>query len=196
MSGIDILLEPELWYKNNVTTTTRIQRICNKNKIPLVYASSSCVHAWWKSPYGTTKKINEETAFPGQVGLRFTTVYGEGARDSMFIGKLLRKEIKYATNHTRDFIHVSDVVEGIMLFINGGLKSWSSKVLLPAYNMGTGKGNKVFEVAHAFGWLGVISLTQQVLKQFYLPNQTTEEIQTMNTKLYLPKNWVVRGKAI
>ena len=151
------MLEPELWYKNNVTTTTRIQRICNKNKIPLVYASSSCVHAWWKSPYGTTKKINEETAFPGQVGLRFTTVYGEGARDSMFIGKLLRNEIKYATNHTRDFIHVSDVVEGIMLFINGGLKSWSSKVLLPAYNMGTGKGNKVFEVAHAFGWLGEIT---------------------------------------
>ena len=146
------MLEPELWYKNNVTTTTRIQRICNENKIPLVYASSSCIHAWWKSPYGTTKKINEETAFPGQVGLRFTTVYGEGARDSMFIGKLLRKEIKYATNHIRDFIHVSDVVDGIMLFINEGTED-----RLPAYNMGTGKGNKVFEVAQAFGWLGEIT---------------------------------------
>ena len=146
------MLEPELWYANNVTTTTRIQRVCNKNKIPLVYASSSCVHAWWKSPYGTTKKINEETALPKQVGLRFTTVYGEGARDSMFIGKLLRKEIKYATNHTRDFIHVSDVVEGIMLFIDKGIEG-----RLPAYNMGTGTGNKVFEVAHAFGWLGEIT---------------------------------------
>ena len=146
------MLEPELWYENNVTTTTRIQRICNENKIPLVYASSSCIHAWWKSPYGTTKKINEETAFPGQVGLRFTTVYGEGARDSMFIGKLLRNEIKYATNHIRDFIHVSDVVDGIMLFINEGTED-----RLPAYNMGTGKGNKVFEVAQAFGWLGEIT---------------------------------------
>jgi len=146
------MLEPELWYKNNVTTTTRIQRICNENKVPLVYASSSCIHAWWKSPYGTTKKINEETAFPGQVGLRFTTVYGEGARDSMFIGKLLRNEIKYATNHVRDFIHVSDVVDGIMLFINEGTKD-----RLPAYNMGTGKGNKVYEVAQAYGWLGEIT---------------------------------------
>lgn len=146
------MLEPELWYANNVTTTTRIQRICNENKVPLVYASSSCVHAWWKSPYGTTKKINEETAFPGQVGLRFTTVYGEGARDSMFIGKLLRNEIKYATRHVRDFIHVDDVVNGIMLFVNGGTKD-----KLPAYNMGTGRGNKVYEVAQEFGWLGEIT---------------------------------------
>ena len=146
------MLEPELWYANNVTTTTRIQRVCNKNKIPLVYASSSCIHAWWKSPYGTTKKINEETALPKQVGLRFTTVYGEGARDSMFIGKLLRNEIKYATNHIRDFIHVSDVVEGIMLFIDKGIEG-----RLPAYNMGTGTGNKVFEVAQAFGWTGEIT---------------------------------------
>jgi len=146
------MLEPELWYANNVTTTTRIQRICNENKVPLVYASSSCVHAWWKSPYGTTKKINEETAFPGQVGLRFTTVYGEGARESMFIGKLLRGEIKYATRHVRDFIHVSDVVNGIMLFVNGGTED-----RLPAYNMGTGKGNKVYEVAQKYGWLGEIN---------------------------------------
>jgi len=146
------MLEPELWYSNNVTTTTRIQRLCKDAQVPLVYASSSCVHAWWKSPYGTTKKINEETALPGQVGLRFTTVYGEGARDSMFIGKLLRDQIRYATNHTRDFIHVSDVVDGIMLFINEGTKD-----RLPAYNMGTGKGNKVFEVAQAFGWVGEIT---------------------------------------
>tara|TARA_B110000902_G_C14157609_1_gene532042 strand:- start:119 stop:1060 length:942 start_codon:yes stop_codon:yes gene_type:complete len=146
------MLEPELWYENNVTTTTRIQRICNENKIPLVYASSSCIHAWWKSPYGTTKKINEETAFPGQVGLRFTTVYGEGARDSMFIGKLLRGEVKYATNHIRDFIHVSDVVDGIMLFVDEGTYN-----RLPAYNMGTGTGNTVSDVAHAYGWLGEIT---------------------------------------
>ena len=146
------MLEPELWYSNNVTTTTRIQRLCKDAQVPLVYASSSCVHAWWKSPYGTTKKINEETALPGQVGLRFTTVYGEGARDSMFIGRLLRDKISYATNHTRDFIHVSDVVDGIMLFINEGTKD-----RLPAYNMGTGKGNKVFEVAQAFGWVGEIT---------------------------------------
>ena len=146
------MLEPELWYANNVTTTTRIQRLCKDAQVPLVYASSSCVHAWWKSPYGTTKKINEETALPGQVGLRFTTVYGEGARDSMFIGKLLRGEIKYATNHIRDFLHVSDVVDGIMLFIDKGIEG-----RLPAYNMGTGKGNKVFEVAQAFGWVGEIT---------------------------------------
>ena len=47
---------------------------------------------------------------------------------------------------------LSDVVDGIMLFINEGTYN-----RLPAYNMGTGIGNKVFEVAQAFGWLGEIT---------------------------------------
>ena len=79
-----------------------------------MYASSSCIHNWWLSPYGTSKKVNEETAFDKQVGLRFTTVYGDGARESMLIGKLLDGSIGYLTRHVRDFIHVDDVVEAHM----------------------------------------------------------------------------------
>ena len=86
--------------------------MCKAINIPLFYASSSCIHNWWLSPYGTSKKVNEETAQEGQVGLRFTTVYGEGARESMLIGKLIRGEVKYLTTHIRDFIHVMDLAEG------------------------------------------------------------------------------------
>jgi len=142
------ILEPDLYWDNNVEPTKRIQEICRVNRIPLVYASSSCVHAWHKSPYGISKRVNEITAYTtpfginNQVGLRFTTVYGDGARDTMFMGKLMRGEIKYATNHVRDFIHVKDVVNAIMIFINTGTKG-----KLPAYNVGTGEGHIVSKLA-------------------------------------------------
>ena len=140
--------EPDLYWHNNVTPTTRIQRICHDAGVPLLYASSSCIHAWHQSPYGISKKVNEETAFPGQVGLRFTTVYGDGARDTMFIGKLMRGELKYATKHIRDFIHVDDVIQAIdriMLKITDpGL---IDAPLRPAYDIGTGTGNVVHELA-------------------------------------------------
>ena len=140
--------EPDLYWQNNVVPTTRIQNICKSNNIPMVYASSSCIHAWHKSPYGISKKVNEETAFTSpfaisnQVGLRFTTVYGDGARDTMFMGKLLRGELAYATDHVRDFIHVNDVVSAIMIFVNTGTKG-----KLPAYDVGTGTGHVVSDLA-------------------------------------------------
>jgi UDP-glucose 4-epimerase len=142
------ILEPDLDWDNNVETTKRIQEICRVNQVPLVYASSSCIHAWHKSPYGISKRVNEITAYTtpfgvnNQVGLRFTTVYGDGARDTMFMGKLMRGEVKYATNHVRDFIHVDDVVKAIMIFINTGTKG-----KLPAYDVGTGTGHIVSKLA-------------------------------------------------
>lgn len=142
------ILEPDLYWDNNIETTKRIQEICRANQVPLVYASSSCIHAWHKSPYGISKRVNEITAYTtpfgvnNQVGLRFTTVYGDGARDTMFMGKLMRGEVKYATNHVRDFIHVDDVVKAIMIFINTGTKG-----KLPAYDVGTGTGHIVSKLA-------------------------------------------------
>lgn len=141
--------EPDLYWDNNVTPTTKIQRMCALSGIPLLYASSSCIHQWHKSPYGISKKVNEETAWPNQVGLRFTTVYGDGARDSMFIGKLMRGELKYATNHVRDFIHVDDVIHAIdliMLRITDP-HLFEGIPLRAAYDIGCGVGNTVSEVA-------------------------------------------------
>lgn len=141
--------EPDLYWDNNVTPTTRIQKLCYAADVPLLYASSSCIHQWHKSPYGISKKVNEETAFPGQVGLRFTTVYGDGARDSMFVGKLMRGELKYATNHVRDFIHVDDVIHAIDLIMLRILDPhlFEGIPLRAAYDIGCGIGNTVSEVA-------------------------------------------------
>jgi nucleoside-diphosphate-sugar epimerase len=141
--------EPDEYWHNNVTPTTKIQQLCYHSHVPLLYASSSCIHQWHLSPYGISKKVNEETAQAGQVGLRFTTVYGDGARDAMFIGKLMRGDLKYATNHIRDFIHVDDVIHAIELIM---LKITDTHLfpecsLRPAYDIGTGKGNVVSDLA-------------------------------------------------
>jgi len=144
------LKDPQKYWKNNVENTTRIQNICHHNNIPLLYASSSCIHNWWLSPYGISKKVNEETAKFGQVGLRFTTVYGDGARDTMLIGKLLDGSIKYLTKHIRDFVHVSDVVDAIVLLMSKDIRS-----LKPAYDIGTGKGNVVEDLGILAGWEGI-----------------------------------------
>ena len=135
------LKDPQKYWDNNVVNTTKIQKICGYNNIPLLYASSSCIHNWWLSPYGISKKVNEETAQFGQVGLRFTTVYGRGARDSMLIGRLIEGNVKYLTTHIRDFIHVDDVVEAIVLIMSKDIRK-----LKPAYDIGTGVGNKVSDL--------------------------------------------------
>ena len=135
------LEDPQKYWDNNVVNTTKIQKICGYNNIPLLYASSSCIHNWWLSPYGISKKVNEETAQFGQVGLRFTTVYGQGARDSMLIGRLINGNVKYLTTHIRDFIHVDDVVEAIVLIMSKDIRK-----LKPAYDIGTGVGNKVSDL--------------------------------------------------
>ena len=141
--------EPDEYWHNNVTPTTKIQHMCYHSRVPLLYASSSCIHQWHLSPYGISKKVNEETAQAGQVGLRFTTVYGDGARDAMFIGKLMRGDLKYATDHIRDFIHVDDVIHAIELIM---LKITDTHLfpecsLRSAYDIGTGKGNVVSTLA-------------------------------------------------
>ena len=115
-----------------------------------MFASSSCIHNWWLSPYGTSKKVNEETAFEHQIALRFTTVYGEGARGNMFIPKLIDGTVTHLTRHIRDFIHVNDVVDAIILLMSENIRT-----LKPAYDIGTGIGNVVEDLGVLAGWKGL-----------------------------------------
>ena len=71
--------DPNKWYENNVVKSSRLFELCNKFNTQCVYASSSCVKEWWKSPYGTSKKVMEDMAnVHGRfVGLRFSNVYGD-----------------------------------------------------------------------------------------------------------------------
>ena len=105
---------PNEYWKQNVEYSKRIFDICKD--VPMLYASTSCVNEWWRSPYGTTKKVMEEFAYDGHIGLRFTNVYGDGAPDFMLTSRLNNGNVEYKTNHIRDFIHVSDVVDVVKFF--------------------------------------------------------------------------------
>lgn len=144
--------QPQEYWENNVVPTTEIQRQCHFVNVPLLYASSSCVHNWWLSPYGTSKKVNEETAFHDQVAMRFTTVYGDGARESMLIGKMVNNDLKYLTYHIRDFIYVEDVVSAIVTLIDKSENAhhYPQAPLLSAYDIGTGTGVRVDKLGELF----------------------------------------------
>lgn len=119
----DSVKNPRPYFLTNVIYSKKIFEKCYEANIPCLYASSSSVHSWTKSPYGRSKKRMEHFAKPGQVGLRFSTTYGEDARKNMLFDFIKNKTVKYKTNHIRDFIYVGDVVEAIMIFVNTGLKN-------------------------------------------------------------------------
>jgi len=127
------LKNPQDYWQTNVEYSKKIFDACKG--IPMVYASSSCVHQWWRSPYGTTKRVMEEFAHEGHIGLRFTTVWGHGARDTMLMSRIQNKTLEYKTDHIRDFIHVSDIVSAIEIFVNQG-----TKYKRKTYEVGTGNG--------------------------------------------------------
>ena len=64
--------------------------------------------------------------------MRFSTVWGKGARPTMLIPRIAEKNLSYATSHVRDFIHVSDIVSAINLIIQKGC--------VGVVEIGSGKG--------------------------------------------------------
>ena len=65
----------------------------------------------------------------------------------MLVGRLVSGNIKYLTNHKRDFIHVDDVVGFIMLLMEKDLNTVER-----AYDIGTSKGVVVSELGQAVGY--------------------------------------------
>jgi len=145
---------PNEYWKQNVEYSKRIFDICKD--VPMLYASTSCVNEWWRSPYGTTKKVMEEFAYDGHIGLRFTNVYGDGAPNFMLTSRLNNGNVEYKTNHIRDFIHVSDVVDVVKFF----LEQKDSYLFLEqetydcdrVYEVGSGVGTKVSDLIEKHGY--------------------------------------------
>jgi len=138
---------PKLYFLNNVTYSKKIFDLCFEKNIPCLYASSSSVHNWTLSPYGESKKKMEEAARPGQVGLRFSTVYGKKTRKGMLFDYIVNGTVKYKTNHTRDFIYIDDVVNAILLFVKLGLKDKNK-----TYEVSSGQLYNVKEVIEKAGF--------------------------------------------
>jgi nucleoside-diphosphate-sugar epimerase len=89
----------------------------------------------------------EEVAKPGQVGLRFSTVYGENSRKGMLFDYIANGTVKYKTNHKRDFIYIDDVVNAILLFVKLGLEDKNK-----TYEVSSGQLYNVKEVIEEAGF--------------------------------------------
>src|SRR6056300_344729 len=142
LSGVrDSLERPTEYWKTNVIGSQRLFEHYKDTRI--LYASSSTAHEPWKNPYAMSKYSLEQIAPENSIGMRFTTVYGPNARETMLIPRILRNDVPYInTNHSRDFIHVDDLVRGIDTLIKSNLKGIT--------DIGSGKTNNLIELMDYF----------------------------------------------
>ena len=143
LSGVrDSLDRSEEYWIQNVIAGQRLFDFFKDTRI--LYASSSTAHEPWKNPYAMSKYSLERIAPVNSVGMRFTTVYGPNARESMLIPRILRNDVPYInTNHSRDFIHVNDLVRAIDTLIKSDFKGIT--------DIGSGVTNNLVELVDYFG---------------------------------------------
>jgi len=118
-SGVRQSIEdPAGYWRNNVEVTKRLLERYPDTRI--MYASSSSAYEPDLNPYAASKYCMEEAAsrYHNTLGMRFHTVYSSNPRKGMFLQKLIDGELEYTTNHYRDFIHIEDLCDAIMLLVN------------------------------------------------------------------------------
>ena len=173
---------PEDYFTTNANATLKIAKYCSKNKIPLIYAGSSSHHSGkFKNPYTFSKDIGEEIVklFQEHYGLkasiaRFYNVYGprhlkEGGYCTLIgvwencIEKKLPITIYGDGSKRRDFTHVEDIIDGLLLI--NEKQAWGH-----IFELGRGKNHSVKEIADMFG-----------TEVKYAPDKKGEAIDTLCT---------------
>lgn len=170
----------DTYVKNNIEATQKLlEYYKNKKLIKFVYSSSSSVYGDSSlpmketnmlkpvSPYGVTKLAAEHLCYlywknynVPTISLRYFTVYGPRLRPDMAIYKFLKSinnndeiSVYGDGNQTRDFTHVTDVVEANRLasesaqvgqvYNIGGGNRITVKDLINIIEMNTGKTAKI-----------------------------------------------------
>lgn len=119
-SGVrESLNEPAEYWVQNVEAFTRLLNLFAKTT-RILYASSSSAAEPDLNPYAASKFCMERAAgrFKDTLGMRFHTVYNDKPRQGMFMQKLLDGELKWINHHYRDFIHMDDLIDAILLLID------------------------------------------------------------------------------
>jgi len=135
---------PKEYFEHNVMASHRLFEAFPNTRI--IYASSSTAKEPWRNPYALSKKTIEGIAPDHALGLRFTTIYNgdQEPRPDMFIPKLLRKDIQFInSNHKRDFIHVTDVCDALMLLMTHPLTG--------VFDLGTGQSYPIKDITNHIG---------------------------------------------
>ena len=150
---------PKDYFTVNANGTMNIVEWCAKNNIPLIYAGSSSKHSGrFKNPYTFSKDLGEDiiTLYQTHFNListtaRFYNVYGphqltEGGYTTL-IGRWLNNiknntqcEIYGDGEQRRDFTHVDDIVDALILIMEK--KAYGNE-----FELGRGKNISINEVA-------------------------------------------------
>jgi len=174
--------QPKKYFKTNANGTLEIADYCVKNNIPLIYAGSSSHHSGkFKNPYTFTKDIGEDVIklYEKHFGLkssivRFYNVYGphqllEGGYTTL-IGRWINNiqnniqcEIYGDGEQRRDFTHVDDIVDGLIMIMEKQAYGYN-------FELGKGKNYSVNEIAEMFG-----------IDVVYKPSKPGEARHTLNT---------------
>jgi len=142
LSGVrDSLDNPVEYWTNNVVATYRVFKQF-KNGPKILYASSSTAYEPWRNPYAMSKHYMETIAPHNALAMRFTTVYGPGAREQMLIPKILKNDVDYINvDHSRDFIHIDDILTAIGFLIVNPIPKKPKFV-----DIGTGVSNNLLDI--------------------------------------------------
>ena len=109
---------PAGYWHNNIEASRRLFERYPDTRI--LYASSSSAYEPDLNPYAASKYVLEELAerYPNTLGMRFHTVYSDSCpRENMFFNKLRNGTLEYTTRHYRDFIHLLDLIDGILILM-------------------------------------------------------------------------------
>lgn len=153
---------PEDYIETNFQGTYEVVKYCIKRNIPLIYAGSSSKHSGrFKNPYTFSKDLGEDiiTLYQTHYGLkssiaRFYNVYGpyqllEGGHTTLIgrwinnINNNLPCEIYGDGEQRRDFTHVDDIVDALILIME-------KKAYGYEFELGRGKNISINEVAQMF----------------------------------------------
>ena len=177
ISVADSINNPDETMDINVNGTLNVLEACSNNKLKnFVFASSAAVYGAVKdlpisenhvlaplSPYGKSKMLAEKLVFryirlkkiQNTASLRIFNVYGADnlsqsdviSRFSARLSKGLPPIICGDGKHTRDFISVDDVSDGILSSIKAMENGYSGNLSSPVFNIGSGAGTSIDELA-------------------------------------------------
>jgi len=110
------LANPQYYWINNVEGTRRVLNFYKNTRV--LVASSSSQYEPYLNPYAASKHVIEKIPHNNVCFMRLHTVYGPTPRAGMFFDKLIKNNLEYVTDHERDFIHIDDVCDAIILLMN------------------------------------------------------------------------------
>jgi UDP-glucuronate 4-epimerase len=210
---------PDEYYRTNVNGTYNTLYEAKKINIKkVIFSSSSSVYGningdfpisentslFPISPYAKTKmageKICQEFSITHNISitsLRFFSVYGKNQRPDLLFHKLInciKNDKKFSiygdVNSKRDYTHVDDIVDGIILAMEKDLET-----LYNVYNLGSGNPHSLNEIISIFE-----NLSSKEIKKVFIGSQKGDVNNTYASILnsgkdinYFPKMNIEEG---